>query len=401
MATITKNPDGDVSLGNLRGEIVTVQPAVSDYVTGGYLLQGIGGFPLTAGDVGLTKILGMFPLAGQAGLTPVWNATTQKLQIFAPSVPDGVPLGLGPVSVAKSTTIGVTGSPTSLVTVAIANSLRVGQFVYLQSFTAGGALNGSIVQVVSATATGFTAYAPGAANITALTADTTGTYQVVQAGIGNILSAGTAATITNSAATAASPSVMTITCANTFQPGQFIVLQGLTTNTALNGVLAQIISSSATQFTANWYYTGSALVSAADTGTASLLVTTGGAPIATDSVFVTSNSASTASSAGTAGVVTITAKVNTVAGNIIVMQGMTNLAIQNGGIFVVNIGSLSVTTFASNHLATTVGSAADTTGTGTILTTGAPISGLVGASAEVQPGTDLSAYTFQLLVVGI
>jgi hypothetical protein len=402
--TVTKNPDGDVNLGSLAGEFVTLQPAVADYPPGGYAL--IGGETANANgtpnliNTDLWRISSSIAMGGQGGLSPIWNPTTQKVQIFGEGPNPGTSLSLGPVSAAKSTAIGVTGTPTSLVTVTIANNLVPGQFVYLSSFTAGGALNGSIVQVVTASATQFTAYAPGAANITAATADVTGTYQLIQAGTGNNLGAGTAATITNSAATSASPSVMTITCANTFVPGQFVVLQGLTTNTALNGVIAQIVSASGTQFTANWYFTGAALTSAADTGTASLLVTSGNAPVVLSQAPLTiSNSASTASSAGTAGTVTITAKNSLVAGQIVVAQGMTNLAIQNGGIFVTNAGNLSQTVFVANHLATTVGSAADTTGTVAVLTTGLP-TGLSTASGEVQAGTDLSGYAFQLLLLG-
>jgi len=404
MATITKNADGDVSLGNLRAEIVTLQPAVADYVPGGYLLQGIAGTTVGTGDVGMAKVLGVIPLGGQGGFFPVWNPVTSKVQILAGETNPGIALGLGPVSAAKSTTIGVTGSPVSLVTVTIANTLKVGNFVYLSGFTAGGALNGSIVQVLTASATQFTAYAPGAAHITAATADTTGVYQMVQAGGGNALQASTVAgsfaTITNSAATSSSPSVMTITCANTFVPGQFIVLQGLTTNTALNGVIAQIVSASGTQFTANWYYTGSVLTSAADTGTASLLVTTGNAPITVALPLVISNSASTASSAGTAGTVTITAKNSLVQGNIVVLQQTTQLAIQNGGVFVTNAGNLTNATFVANHLATTIVSGADATGTAALVVTGLSPLGAV-SNGEVEGGTDLSAFTFQLLVIGL
>lgn len=93
--TIAKLPDGDLSLGNLRGELVNLQPAVSDYPAGGYLLQGIGGSPLTPGNVGMDKILAVLPVGGQQGYSPVWNPTTSKVQIeyvsSAPAAQQQVP----------------------------------------------------------------------------------------------------------------------------------------------------------------------------------------------------------------------------------------------------------------------------------------------------------------------
>jgi hypothetical protein len=82
MATITKLPDGDFSLGNLRGELITLQPAVADYATGGYLIQGIGGTTENTGNVGIDKVLFVLPTGGQGGLSLVWNPSTSKLQIF-------------------------------------------------------------------------------------------------------------------------------------------------------------------------------------------------------------------------------------------------------------------------------------------------------------------------------
>ena len=92
MATIKKNPDGDLSLGNIRGELVTAQPGSSDYPTGGYLIQGIGGTTENTGNVGLDKVLFVEPVGGSYALTgvqqtyiPQWNPTTSKLQVFEPS----------------------------------------------------------------------------------------------------------------------------------------------------------------------------------------------------------------------------------------------------------------------------------------------------------------------------
>lgn len=87
--TLTKNSDGDISLGNLRAELETLQPALSDYVLGGYLVQGIGGNPLTPGNVGMDKVLFVIPVGGQGGLSPVFNPATSKLQIFQDSAAGG------------------------------------------------------------------------------------------------------------------------------------------------------------------------------------------------------------------------------------------------------------------------------------------------------------------------
>jgi len=80
--TITKLPDGDLSLGNLRGELVNLQPALSDYPTNGYLIQGIGGTTESTGNVGMDKILAVLPVGGQQGYEPVWQPATSKLEMF-------------------------------------------------------------------------------------------------------------------------------------------------------------------------------------------------------------------------------------------------------------------------------------------------------------------------------
>ena len=93
--TITKNPDGDVSFGNLNGEIVTLQPANSDYPKGGYpiISQDAANMqtppaPNTV-NCDLWKIVTALPIGGQGGYQPVWNPATQKLQIFQDSSAQG------------------------------------------------------------------------------------------------------------------------------------------------------------------------------------------------------------------------------------------------------------------------------------------------------------------------
>lgn len=360
----------------------TINPAASDYVTGGY--------SLTPGQgISLGKIYWALPIGGQGGVTPVWNPVTSKLQMFGGGSGANTPLSLGPLS-AVSSAIGVT---TNVITVTIANTLVAGQFVLLQSFTAGGAINGTIVQVATASATQFTANYP-TPNITAATADVTGTYQLVQAGSGNLVQAGAVAPITNSLSTS---SLITMTCANTFVPGNFVICQGLTNGATANGVIVQVATSSATQFTAHW--TGTSFTTAADVGTATLLVTDGGAPVTLGTVAAITNSVATASSAGTAGVVTLTALNGFTPGNITVVQGLTNGAAVNGDLLVVNQASLVNTSFVANHKTAAITTGADS-GTAVLLVTGTSTGAPSVGDSELAAGTDLSAYTFNLLLLG-
>ena len=87
--TLTKATDGDLSFGNLRGELVALKPSVSDYASGGYAITGIAGTTESTGNVGLAKVLFVAPVGGQGGWSPVFNPTTSKLQIFADSSSGG------------------------------------------------------------------------------------------------------------------------------------------------------------------------------------------------------------------------------------------------------------------------------------------------------------------------
>jgi hypothetical protein len=82
---ITKNPDGDVSLGSINGEFVTLQPSSSDYAAGGYPIvsqvQIVDGSSLNA-NCDFYRVLAAIPVGGQGGVTPVWNPTTNKLQMW-------------------------------------------------------------------------------------------------------------------------------------------------------------------------------------------------------------------------------------------------------------------------------------------------------------------------------
>jgi hypothetical protein len=83
---ITKQPDGDVSWGNLNGELVSLSDSVSDYATGGYAI--ISGETANTNNTpqlincDLWRILTLIPVGGQGGFQPVWNPNTQKMQVY-------------------------------------------------------------------------------------------------------------------------------------------------------------------------------------------------------------------------------------------------------------------------------------------------------------------------------
>ena len=83
--TLTKAIDGDDVWSRKRLEHVVLQPSISDYVPGGYLIQGISGTTERTSNVGLAKVSYVIPVGGQGGWSPVWNPTTSKLQVFGDS----------------------------------------------------------------------------------------------------------------------------------------------------------------------------------------------------------------------------------------------------------------------------------------------------------------------------
>lgn len=400
MATITKLPDGDISLGNLRGELISLQPAASDYATGGYLIQGIGGSTESTGDVGLDKVLFVEPAGGQGGLTVVWNPSTSKVQMFSGSVGPGTPIGLGSVSTSASTTVGIVGANNGVLTVTQPNSLKAGQIVLYKSTGAGAAISGQIVVVASASSTQWAANVGLAAAITAGTADTTITYQVVQAGIGNAVTLGTAISITTSLASA---TLLTLTGASgtlsSIPVGSFIYVQGSTNATNANGAIVQVLTNTGTIITANWTGSTSGGTGGSETAmTVQPLLTAGNSYVAVSGATEVFNSLITASSAGVAGVATLSAYNSLTPGNIVVAQGLVNGSPVNGDLLVVNQASLTSKLFVSNHQTTAISTAADT-GVVSTLVTGIPSSSSI-SSPELEAGTDISAYTFQLLCVG-
>jgi len=77
--TVTKNADGDLSIGNLRGELVTLQPAISDYATNGYLVEGI---PPSAGNVGMDKVIFAISVGDASDYVLKFNPVTSKVKVL-------------------------------------------------------------------------------------------------------------------------------------------------------------------------------------------------------------------------------------------------------------------------------------------------------------------------------
>lgn len=76
--TVTnKIPQQALSVGNIRGRVVTVTLALNDYLT--------GGVAVTPASVNLAEIYGAVVIGQDsvgAGYLPVWRTDTNKLQLF-------------------------------------------------------------------------------------------------------------------------------------------------------------------------------------------------------------------------------------------------------------------------------------------------------------------------------
>lgn len=143
----------------------------------------------------------------------------------------------------------------SLLTITQANSLAVGQFLYLGGTFKAASLyaSGAIVQVASATATGWTANWQG--TIIAQTSGEVATSAMLTTNGGAAIAAypyanGPTALVTNSLAVAADAThagLLTMTAAQAYQPGMLAVVQGVGANTALNGTIGTVITTGLTQ----------------------------------------------------------------------------------------------------------------------------------------------------------
>jgi hypothetical protein len=314
------------------------------------------------------------------------NAKAKLKWFSSPNTVPGVPLSLGPAT-AASTVSAVTAGVGSIT---VANTFKAGAFCLLTLFTQAGALNGTIVRLATATSTGVTFNLGSAATLVS-GADITGKLQLIQVAVGNPLQEGATAAITNSIGTA---SLLTMTSSLNPPVGSFVYIDNLVNGAKANGVIVQVASSSTTSFTANWNGTGNTFTTAADTGNVWQLVTNGGALVTTGNTYSITNSVATASSAGTAGVISLSAVNNLTAGLIGVIQGLTNGAVLNGIISAVISTSLTAALFKLNSQTQAVTTGADA-GTFAVLFTGSPV-----GTGEVPAGTNLSGETVRILAIG-
>lgn len=203
-------------------------------------------------------------------------ADTLKYQVVQASVSN--PLQTVP------TAAPITGvlATAALLTITQANTYVTGQFVYLGGVfkTASLYASGAIVQVASATGTGWTANWQG--TIIAQTSTEVATSALITTtGDAPIAAypyaAGPTALISNSLAVAsgaAADGLLTLTAAQAYQPGMLVVVQGVGANTQLNGTIGTVITTGLTQaiIKAN-AWTVIANTSAETAGYASVLVT--------------------------------------------------------------------------------------------------------------------------------
>ena len=217
---------------------------------------------------------------GQNAAASAWTSQTDTLKYQV------VQAGSGNLLQAQALASPITGvlATANLLTITQANSLQVGQFVYLNGpfKTASVYALGAIVQVASASSTGWTANWQGTV-INQTTLETAVASLLVTNGGVPVMAfpyiAGPTSQITNCLAVASATTaagLLTLTAAQSYQPGMIIVVQNCTGsgNSPLDGTLATVISSSLTGATikANGW-TVIISTSAETTGYASVLVT--------------------------------------------------------------------------------------------------------------------------------
>jgi hypothetical protein len=402
----TKLPNYPARLGDVQ-LIMVDHTGPSSYATGGELLGNSNNLTgiSTQGLSGIDSIVGSGSVSQSGNYIVVAEPTGSGLRkqfklvwfnTLSNQSNAGVPLMLGTASAAASTSA---YSSNGVLTVVVANSLKANQIVVLS----GGASNASKplcgvpLQVLTATSTQFTAnFAQGKALTYSSVADTSLKYQVVQAIAGNPLVVSTATAqqgvITGVLATA---NLLTLTIANApFVQGQFISVQGLVAGEYAQGAIVQVASVTTSAVTANWQ--GSVInQTSGETGTASLLVTNGSAPVqATGAFGAITNSTAVASAATVQGTVAFNAAQNFVPGNIIVAQGLATRTALDGTIGTVVSTSLTNAAFTANTWTVVGASASEASGTAAVLITGIPVYG------DVNPGTNLSGETVRIGYLG-
>jgi hypothetical protein len=359
----------------------------------GIAIKGLGSLDMVLGS-GNASLSGNYIV--QAQQTGLGNRKTWKLLWFnavAGLADAGVPLGLGTLSSAATQS---TYTSAGLLTVVGANSLKAGNFIVLSNGTSGAGIifDGMIVQVATATATGYTVNVGQMSSLNYTIATDTLKYQVVQTATNNLMyGLPLASPITGVLATA---NLLTITQANALVPGQFVYLNGpfKTASVYALGAVVQVATATSTGWTANWQGTIIAQTSG-EVAVASLLVTNGEAPVTTGLFSTITNSVGTATSGTVAGLLTMTSQNNWAAGNILVIQGLTTNTKLDGSLGPVISTSLSPTVFKINTYSAAASTASEASGTAALLVTGSAT-----GAGDVAAGTNLSGETVRLAYIG-
>jgi len=175
----------------------------------------------------------------------------------------------GPITGGTATGIPTTTVLTSNVgTWTVANSFSAGQLVVLLGATNGAALNGYVVQVLTASATQFT-FNLNHANVTTGSETTGSVVPLVAPGGLPIVTLGSAA-VTNSVLTS---NVVSLSSVQNFT---LLMIQGLTNGAALNGYVAAVISTGLTNALFEYNFNHANISTGADAGAAAPLVVGGG-----------------------------------------------------------------------------------------------------------------------------
>ena len=349
------------------------------------------------------------PPGFSASLVKGATLSTWGLQVFqsASESPIGTPITLGPLSAAATNS---TFTANGVATVLTTTPPPLNSFVLLTNGASnkGIFLNGAIVQVTSVVAgTSYSFNFAAAKSLNYVSAADTLKWQQLFGGNTNnpvALGVGAGQSIAISAVAVAS-NVLTVTCVNTgttVAPGNFFVLQGLAAGEVPQGAICQCLTASTTSITAN-LIAPNLSVTSGETGTLTVLVTNGNAPIqATQDSFAINGStvAATAASATAAGAITVLPVLQTLVPNtLVVIQGLTHGSALNGLITaVLATGLTSINVETNGYIATGV-----TTGTGDLgalglLATGIPTDATTGElpAGPYPAGATVAPFIFML-----
>lgn len=226
------------NIANANGQLVEISAATPTSFS--FTWAGIGGAVVSGADVAATA---------QAVVTA-----------------SGAPVVAGTPSAQPTNTV----LTTNVGTITVANSFIPGQMVLLNGLTNAAALNGYVVQVLTASATQFT-FNLNHANVTT-GAETTGSIiPMVAPGNAPIIT-GSSVSVTNSVLTS---NVVTLSAVQNFPVNTLVMVQGLTNGAALNGYTGTVIATGLTNAVFKYNFTHTNITTGADAGAAAPLIVGG------------------------------------------------------------------------------------------------------------------------------